>query len=320
MDIFQEKEIRSTVSLNHEVITVIESAFNQLMTQSVHMPPIMRVDVPENNGEVDVKSAYIPGYDTFAIKVSSGFFDNWKQGLPSASGLMMLISSQTGVPKTILQDNGYLTDVRTAAAGAVAANYLAREASQIAGIIGSGAQARYQTKALALVRNLQEVIVYGRTPEKVQKFKKDMEHELKIPVKIAESAETVVRNSDTVVTTTPAESPIIRSDWLHPGLHITAMGSDAEQKQELDSDVLEQADTVVCDVKSQSLRLGELRSCPSDQVINNVYELGQLTTGKVKARERDDAVTICDLTGTGVQDTAIARYAYDKLKQPTYSK
>src|SRR5690625_2407140 len=204
MQIFKEDEIRERVKINQTVIREIESAFTDLYTKDVQMPPIMRVDIPENNGEVDVKSAYIPGYDSFALKVSSGFFNNYKLGFPSTGGLMFLISAVHGQPEVLLHDNGYLTDVRTAAAGAVATDYLAHETIGVVGIIGAGAQARYQLEALKTVREFQHVYIYSKTEARVVKFKKDMEEMLEITVTIKENAEQVAKESDIIITTTSA--------------------------------------------------------------------------------------------------------------------
>ncbi|GGC99581.1 cyclodeaminase [Thalassobacillus devorans] len=313
MKLFAKEEMEKVVHLDKEVIDVVEKAFTDLVKKEVQMPPIMRIDIPEYNGEVDIKSAYIAGYDSFAVKLSSGFFDNYKFGLPSASGMMLLLSSETGIPQAVLADNGYLTEMRTAAAGAVAAKHLAREHINTAGVIGTGAQARYQVKALKLVRDFDRLLVYGRTHEKAEKYKDEMERELGIEVTISRTAEEVVKASDVVITTTPATDPVIKAEWLHPGLHITAMGSDAEHKQELESSVLEKADVFVCDVVAQSIRLGELRACNSQRVIDEAIEMGEITAGSKKGRSSENQITICDLTGTGVQDTAIARYAYERL-------
>ncbi|KAA9017028.1 cyclodeaminase [Niallia endozanthoxylica] len=317
MKIFTESDIRSFIKLNKEVIHIIEDAFKQLVINQVVMPPIMRIDVKENNGEVDVKSAYIPNKDFFAIKVSSGFFYNYQLGLPSANGFMMLISTKTGEPKSFLLDNGYLTEIRTAAAGAIAAKHLAKEAVTTVGVIGTGAQARYQMRALKLVRDYKEIRVYGRLESNVQKFKEEMEAALHITVIPASSPEEVVKLSEIVVTTTPSKSPIIKSEWLHPGLHITAMGSDAEDKQELEGAVIAKSDRYVCDSKAQCLRLGELHHAVREGQMNKAYpviELGEIIAGKSPGRINDHEVTVCDLTGTGVQDTAIALYAYHLLE------
>jgi ectoine utilization protein EutC len=318
MVIFTESELKQYVQLNLEAISIIEEAFTKLANNEVIMPPIMRVDIHDQNGEVDVKTAYIKGKDMFAIKVSSGFFNNYKLGLPSGNGLMMLISTKTGIPQAILLDNGYLTDVRTAAAGAIAAKYLSRENIETVGVIGAGGQARFQVRALKLVRNFKKVLVYSRSTERAKKYAEDMSAELGIEVEVADSAEMVVRNSDTVITTTPAKEPIIKAEWLHPGLHITAMGSDAEHKQELEAEVLARADKIVCDTKEQCARLGELHHALDRGLLtvdSSIVELGQLTSKELIGRENDEQITVCDLTGTGVQDTAIALFAYHEMKK-----
>ncbi|MBF0707523.1 cyclodeaminase [Alkalihalobacillus hwajinpoensis] len=315
MILLTEEEIRKHVVLNAETIQVVEDAFTSFATKRVEMPPIMRIDIPSYNGEVDVKSAYVEGLDYFAIKVSTGFFDNYKRGLPSGNGLMMLFHSQTGKPEALLLDNGYLTDIRTAAAGAVAAKHLSREDARTAGVIGSGSQARYQLEAISRVRQIERVLVYGRKEDNVARYMKDMEAGLGIKVEAA-SAEDVVRNSDIVVTTTPATTPIIKEEWLHSGLHITAMGSDAQVKQELEAGVLERADLLVCDVKNQSRKLGEIHhAVDQEQMMKKAVEIGEITAGRMKGRVTNEQVTVCDLTGTGVQDTAIALYTYNLLKE-----
>ncbi|WP_203340775.1 cyclodeaminase [Planococcus beijingensis] len=316
MLIFTEQELKQYITLNREAIKVIEDGFTKLVQGQVEMPPIMRIDIYDQNGEVDVKTAYVKGKEMFAIKVSSGFFDNPKLGLPSGNGFMMLMSTQTGIPQALLLDNGYLTEVRTAAAGAIAADCLSRKDIQTVGVIGAGSQARFQVKALALVRDFKKVLVYARSAERARQYAEEMGKVLGIEVQAAESAEQVVRNSDLVVTTTPANEPIVKAEWLHPGLHITAMGSDAEHKQELEAGVLAAADKVVCDTKEQCAKLGELHHALDSGTLKDasgVIELGQLTSKELKGRDNDGQITVCDLTGTGVQDTAIALFAYHEL-------
>ncbi|ANU11780.1 ectoine utilization protein EutC [Planococcus antarcticus DSM 14505] len=318
MLIFTEQELKQYITLNQEALTVIEDSFNKLAQRQVVMPPIMRLDIPDHNGEVDVKTAYVEGKELFAIKVSSGFFDNPKIGLPSGSGFMMLMSTRTGIPQALFLDNGYLTEVRTAAAGAIAADCLSQKDIETVGIIGAGSQARFQLKALALVRDFKKVLVYSRSAEPAHQYSEEMSAALGITVQVAESAEQVIRNSQLVVTTTPATEPIVKAEWLHPGLHITAMGSDAERKQELETEVLAVADKVVCDTKAQCIRLGELHHALASGTLKDaseVIELGQITSKELKGRDNDEQITVCDLTGTGVQDTAIAGFAYQELKK-----
>ncbi len=313
--ILKEDELKSIVKLDQSVIKAIETGFSELQKGNATVPPIMMIPVPEKTGEVDVKSAYIKGIKRLAIKVASGFFENNKLGLPSASGQMLVLSSETGYLDGVLLDNGYLTQVRTGASGAVASKFLAPKNAENAGVIGSGTQARYQMRALSLVRNIKTIRMFSLDSDEVRdKYVDEMSKELGIEVIKSADAEEVVRKSEVVVTTTPARKGYIKADWLHPGLHITAMGSDTEEKQELEVAVLVKADILACDLKSQVFRLGEMRSGLKDGIIKEdspIRELGEMINGVKSGRENDDQITVCDLTGVGVQDTMIAIKAYD---------
>ncbi|MDZ7704046.1 MAG: cyclodeaminase [Trueperaceae bacterium] len=315
LTVLTEADLRACVTLDRDALDAVADGFRKLGSGDVTQPPIMRVDVPDHHGEVDIKSAYIRGVDSFAVKLSSGFFENYKRGLPSASGLMILLSAETGVPQALLLDNGYLTDVRTGLAGAIAADTLAKKDVDTVGVIGCGAQARYQLRALRLVRDFSRVLVYGRQPDRVRAYADEMGEVLGVSVE-PQDAETVVRRSDVVVTTTPATEPVVKADWLHPGLHITALGSDAEHKQELEAEVMARATHIICDSRAQCERLGELRSVYAAGLfaeVGVVYELGAVLGTSV--RQHDDDITVCDLTGTGVQDTAIARFAFGRARE-----
>jgi ectoine utilization protein EutC len=310
--ILTEAELRCAVSLDLELIDAIAAAFSALAAGKVVMPPILHMDLPEANGEVDVKTACIQGLPSFAIKVSPGFFDNPKLGLPSLSGMMMLLSAETGRLEALHLDNGYLTDLRTAAAGAVAARHLARADARIAGVLGAGLQARLQIEALKLVRPLEQVLVWARDAGKAEAYADEMSERLGIEVTPVGSAERLVLEADVVVTTTPARTPLVVADWLHPGLHITAMGSDAAGKHELHPAVLARADLLVCDRRSQCAEIGELHHAPNQGADLAVSELGEITSGARPGRQDGDQITVCDLTGTGLQDTAIALLAWHK--------
>ena len=310
--ILTEAELRACVALDQEAVSIVEQAFAALATGGVVMPPILSMAIEAQHGEVDVKTAYVPGLDCFAIKVSPGFFDNPKRGLASLNGLMMLFDAETGIVRAVLLDNGFLTDIRTAAAGAVAARHLAPATIQTAGVLGAGLQAELQIRALPLVRDFSELVVWARDRAKAEVYAAKMREALGVPVRVAATAEEVVRNAQIVVTTTPARAPIVRAEWLHPGLHITAMGSDAPDKNELDPAILARADRFVCDRNSQSITLGEMRAAAAAGAISSDHladEIGEICAGSKPGRRSDDEITVCDLTGTGVQDTAIATHA-----------
>jgi ornithine cyclodeaminase len=314
--ILTEAELRAAVGLDLSTVDVVERAFAALAGGEVVMPPVLSMDLPAANGEVDVKTAYIPGFDGFAIKVSPGFFDNPKLGLPSLNGLMILFSATTGLVQALFLDNGYLTDIRTAAAGAVAARHLAPSKVQTAGVIGTGVQARLQMQAAHLVRPFERLLIWGRDGAKAQTCAEDLAALMGIEVLPVSDPAHLVAESQLVVTTTPARTPVLRAEWLHPGLHITAMGSDQHGKNEIDPKALAAADLYVADRVSQTDIMGELRSAHEAGVWQGGIpaELGQVITGDAPGRRSDDDITIADLTGTGAQDTAIASHVFQMLQ------
>ena len=315
--VLTETDLRSVVSIDLEAIDVVERAFAALATGEVVMPPILSMEIPAANGEVDVKTAYIPGFEGFAIKVSPGFFDNPKLGLPSLNGLMILFSAKTGLVEALLLDNGYLTDVRTAAAGAVAARHLAPE-TRTAGVMGTGVQARLQIEAAFKVRPFERVLVWGRDPAKAEACAADLAERLGIEAVVMPDPARLVAECQLVVTTTPARSPILRADWLHPGLHITAMGSDQGGKNEIAPEILSRVDAYVPDRLSQCQALGELRTALEAGMVSGAAsfdELGAVITDPTLGRRSPEDITLCDLTGTGAQDTAIATFAFERAKR-----
>lgn len=311
--LLSESDLRSCVALDIDTINCIERAFRSLAIDAVIMPPILRLDIAQHHGEIDVKTAYLPGLDNFAIKISPGFFENPKLGLPSLNGLMVLLSAHTGILEALLLDNGYLTSIRTAAAGAVAARWLARPDARRAAILGAGAQARLQLQALLLVRPIDTVTVWAPNPAAAQRFAAEMGQQLKVAMTPCADIDAALAGADIAVTTTPSRQPLIEARHLHPGLHITAMGSDAEHKNEIAPAAITAATRYVCDRLGQVRFLGELHHAIDAGLIAadaTLPELGQVIAGQCAGRIHADDVTICDLTGTGAQDTAIAALAY----------
>ncbi len=315
--IIQEAELKQKVTLTNEALMAVEQAFVKLAEGKVTMPPVMHLDVKEFEGEVDVKSAYIHGLDKFVIKQSSGFFNNPKKGLPSSGGLMIVIDATTGFPCALLLDNGYLTDIRTALAGAISAKYLANKNIHTVGVIGAGNQAKYQLKALKLVRDYKEVMIYARNTAQAKAYQDEMKSVLNCQIQVASSLEEVARSCQLLVTTTPATTPYILPEYLHEGLHITAVGSDAAVKNEIAAACFNTFDKIICDSIEQSLVIGE---CHHAQLANTfetnkhkILTLGEFIKDKSLRRQSEQDITLCDLTGTGAQDTAIAKFALETL-------
>ncbi len=305
-----EREIQGLIG-PREALREVREAFAKLARGEVILPGLITLEIPETRTEAHIKGAYLRGARFFSIKGASGSYDNPSRGLPVGGGLVLVFDATTGFPSAILFDNGYLTDLRTGSAGALAADLLAkRDVSQM-GIIGVGTQARYQLQALLEVRRPESVVAWGRSEAKAAAYAKEMEGRHGIRVKVAKSAEDAVCKSDIVITVTPSTKPLVNADWVFPGTHITAVGSDGPDKQELAVGVLKKADKVVADRLDQCLRLGEIHHAVAAGVLRkeDVYaELGELAAGFKPGREMEQEITVADLTGVGVQDAAVANF------------
>jgi ornithine cyclodeaminase len=308
--IVEEAALRGAITPAHAV-AVIREAFRADGEGRTHVPPVINLDIPAHRGEFHIKTAHIDGVPHIAVKIASGFFDNPAQGLPSGSGLMAVFDARTGLPAALLLDNGFLTDVRTGAAGAVAAEALARGDARTVGVIGSGIQARHQVRCLRVVRPISGVVAWSPSRERLAAYCEEMRAE-GFDAEPAASAEDVCGRCDVLVTTTPSRAPLVLAEWLRPGMHVTAVGSDSPGKQELAPECLDRADLVVVDRFAQCSAFGELHHALAAALLtrNDVHaELGAIVAGKRPGRTDDRQITIADLTGVGFQDTAIASAA-----------
>ena len=274
-------------------------------------------------GEVHIKYGFIKNDDYYVIKVASGFYQNPGQGLPSGNGLMLLFSQNTGEMAAILLDEGYLTNIRTAVAGAIAARYMAPARVSKIGIAGAGAQGRLQLRYLKNVVNCKDVLVWGLNREEVDTYKLEMEKE-GFSIETTLDASEILRNCNLVVTATPSKRPILNVRDLKKGTHITAIGSDTPEKQELDSQILRNADVVVADSIEQCMTRGEIARAISAGDLNKerVTELGNIISGSAKGRTSDQQITVADLTGVAIQDISIASAvfrAYQSIFQEDFT-
>lgn len=293
-------------------IDAMEAAFTAYASGLAELPVVIQLEVPEHAGEIHIKAGHLHGEGHYAVKIASGFPGNPELGLPAADGVVLVFDARTGAPAALLFDRGHITDVRTGAAGGVAARHLAPASPGAVAVIGSGVQARMQIDALSRVRSFDEVRVWGRGAAKAERAADDIRALPSLPagcaVRPAASVEDAVRDAGVVITATASREPLLRAAWLAPGAHVTALGSDQPDKRELETDVLARADVVVADSVPQCLAIGELGHAVEAGAVDPaaVVELGAITGGTAKGRTEDGELTVCDLTGVGVQDVAAA--------------
>jgi ornithine cyclodeaminase/alanine dehydrogenase-like protein (mu-crystallin family) len=309
MVILSESEIRELVDADH-ARAVVADAFRALHRGEATLADVIALPFSRPTGAAHIKAGHLHDDAVWTVKVSGDFYP--EDGSSTRhSGLMLVLSARDGSPVGLLVDNGYLTELRTGAAGALAADLLARADATTAAIIGAGSQARYQLEALLNVRRIEKVQVASRSPERARAFVSRIENTYGLPAVLCASVEDAVRGADLVVTTTPSRTPLLEADWLEPGTHVTAVGSDEPYKQELAADVLARADVVAVDDRGQAGRLGELHHAIENGLSSqsDVVTLGELLDRAAPGRSGAEDLTVADLTGVGVQDAAIAALA-----------
>jgi ornithine cyclodeaminase len=289
-------------------LPLIEAGFAAYSRGEVVVPPVGELVFEDPPGDVHIKYGYVKGDDHYVIKIASGFVDNPKRGLPSGDGLMLVFSQKTGVLEAVLLDEGYLTNLRTAVAGAVVAKYLAPKKISAVGVLGAGVQGRMQLEWLGRVRTFSEAVVWGLDEAELSAFRRDMERP-GLKVRTTLRAENVAAASNLIVTCTPSTRPLLEAAWIRPGTHITAVGSDTAAKQELDPAILARADRVVVDSLGQSELRGEVFKAVSAGAIrrDRLVELGRVISDETLRRRSDDETTVADLTGVAVQDIQISK-------------
>jgi ornithine cyclodeaminase len=306
-------EIKRVIDIP-KLIQAIEDGFVLYSEGKVVVPPVGFMHFDQPPGDVHIKYGYVKDDDVYALKMASSFYDNAERGVPVADGVILVFSQKTGHLKLVLHDQCWLTDMRTAAAGAVAARHLAPKRVEHIGIVGTGVQARMQLELLKGEVDCKSCFVWGRDADKVEKTIEDLKANSAVidwglEIKAAADIDELVSNCQLIVTTTSAREPIIRAELVRPGTHITAMGSDDHGKQELEAGLLAKADIVAADSLSQCVDHGECFHAVQNGMIkeDSIVELGQVIKNPQIGRSSEDQITVADLTGVAIQDIQIAK-------------
>jgi len=294
-----------------ELIKIIEEGFVLYTQKKVTVPPVGHLSFKQPPGDVHIKYGYIENDDYYVIKIASGFYNNASLGLSSSNGMMLLFNQKNGEPLSILFDEGYLTDLRTGIAGAIAAKYLAPAKINAVGIVGTGIQARLQLHFLKTITDCRSVVVWGRNNDKSELFKKDIF--LKdFEIAIASDIKFLAQRCNLIITTTASKSVLLFADDILPGTHITAIGADATGKQEIDPLLFAKADLVAADSIEQCIDHGDISYAVRNKILNpsKITELGEIIINKNLQRNNENQITIADLTGVAIQDIQVAKYVY----------
>src|SRR5438105_8593923 len=295
-------------------IAAVEQGFRALGRGEAALPDPMVLELREQQAEVHVKGAHLAGARHIVLKVATGFYRNRARGLPSGDGMFLLLDADTGVPAVLLEEHGYLTDFRTAAAVALTLKYLAPKDAHDALLVGAGALARLTARAMVAQMPLAWLTLWNRTPERAGQLARELAQV--VETRIAPALESAVREARVIVTATASTTPLIMASWVAPGTHVTSVGTGSPEKIELEPALLARADKLVADRVFQTERYGNLHHAVAAGVTTRkrVYaELGDLAAGRRPGRENPDEITVADLTGVGVQDAAIAQAVVEAL-------
>ena len=298
-----------------DLLPLIKKGFVAYSEGRSVVPPVGELSFNDPPGDVHIKYGYITGDEFYVIKIASGFWNNEQLGIPNGQGMMLLFKQQTGQCEAILLDDAYLTDVRTAVAGAICAELFANEVNCI-GVLGTGLQARMQVQYLKNITSCHKVLVWGRNRKKMEIYQKDMAR-LGFQVDLSFAPKDVAKECNLIITTTASTVPLLSSIDIQPGTHITAMGSDTLTKQELEVDILSMADLVVADSIAQCKERGEIfHGLTSGSITEDkIVELGTILNGSQAGRSSLDQITVADLTGVAVQDIQIAAAVHKAYKE-----
>ena len=300
-----------------EIIENVETAYEFHAERKVQMPPKEYIFYKKFRGDLRIMPCFVRGLNESGVKNVNVHPDNpRKYSLPTVMAMIELVDPKTGFPVSVM-DGTWITDMRTGAAAGVATKYLARDNSEILGLVGAGVQAATGLEAIMEVMDIKEVRVSCRTCETRDLFAQKASEKYGIPVKAVDTIKEAVQGADVLLTTTPAREPVVKSKWVSPGTHINAMGADAPGKQELDSHILQKS-KIIIDCWDQASHSGEINIPVQEGIVrqSDVHgKIGDVIIGSIPGRTSDEEITVFDSTGLAVQDIVTAWNVYEKALQ-----
>lgn len=306
-----EREIQSLIDVEG-LSEALEKAHVEFSTGKAVMPVRLVVPVPEIKGRITSMPAYLSEDKALGMKVVTYFPENPGQGLPIILATVFLFSTESGKLLAVM-DGTYITAIRTACISAVATRALANPETSVLGVLGAGVQARAQIRTLCAVRKIEEIKVYDVLEKSVRSLKEELEPDVGIKIEAVKSAEEAVRDVDLLVTVTTAKEPIVRADWLKPGVHINAIGSHRPDLREIDGATMRRAKVVVDSREAVMAECGDVLLAIKEGAITEDHihaEIGEVLAGKKTGRTSAGEITLYKAVGIAIQDVATAKLVY----------
>jgi ornithine cyclodeaminase/alanine dehydrogenase len=315
-------DVESLVTMR-EAVQAVEKAFLELHEGKAVCPKRLIISVDKHEGFVYYMPAYLSQTESLAIKIVTQYEENLKHGLPTILASILLNDPENGKPLALM-DGTYITATRTGAASAVATKYLARKDSSVAGVIGTGGQARAQVQGLReVLENLARIKVYDILPKRAEEFADIISRELSLTAEAVGTSKQCVENSDVIVLATTSKVPVLDGDWIKVGAHINSIGVVGPEGRELDDKTVKKAKIVVDTAEGALAETGDLIIPIKKGIIsqNDIYaELHEIVGGKKLGRTSNDEITCWKAVGIALEDAAVAKLVYDKAKKEGIGK
>jgi alanine dehydrogenase len=295
-----------------DAVSAVESAFHALGTGAAPTPGILGFHISGGGFHIKAGLSQLEG-GYFVTKINANLPGNSERGLPTIQGVIALFSAVDGRLVALL-DSIELTARRTGAATAVAAKYLSRSDATVLTIIGCGAQAYAQIRAVCEVRPIERVFTYDVKQDAAEVMAQRIEHDIDIEAEAVPSSQAGTRLSDIIITCTPSRTPILFLNDVRPGTFVAAVGADNPEKHEIDPQLLRQA-YVVADLLPQCQTIGDLHHAN----VNNAHELAAFVAGFAEKPSSREEIVVFDSTGIALQDVFTAAHVYEKALQPVHS-
>lgn len=308
MRIVSKAEIAEILTFSN-LIPALKAGFIDYSQGRAKSAPITNIDFSAVNGEMHIKPGYLLSDSNICVKLVTCFYDNPAKGFPTRDGAIVVADRETGRFKAVLCDGGLITDMRTAGVSAVAVDALAQQSAIDLGIIGTGTQAFWHVAAIARVREIRAVKIWGRNARKAEEAAARIGNELNINARTSSLRDTAC--SDVVVSATPARSPILATEVPKPGGVIIAMGADAAGKREISAEFAPKIDLVIADSVRQCKMYGELQW--PELATREAHDLGDVLANKGGCNRHRNDVVLFDSTGLGFQDAVGAQLVLSSL-------
>jgi alanine dehydrogenase len=316
MRVLSEQQVQSLIEID-ELIAALKRAHVQYSTGNAVMPVRLVVPLPQIQGRITSMPGFLTDDQALGMKVVTYFQENPKKTLPAILATILLFSAETGKIVATM-DGSYITAIRTACASAMATEALANPRTPVLGILGAGVQARAHIQALTRVRKIERIRLYSPSGASAAAIKNEMAPQVNCAVEIADNAESVVRDADLLVTVTTAKEPIVKPEWLKPGVHINAVGSHRPDLREIDGATLARAKVVVDSREAIMAECGDILLALKENSIgeNAIHaEIGEVLAGTKSGRETNDEMTLYKSVGIAIQDVAAANLVYRKARE-----